>query len=129
MKRFIAIAAIALIAAPAHSQVFDTHTIVNPDGTGFTCTFMGNTTSCEKRSAKSVKRSQQYRIDSLKRNNNCVADLGQDALGTRAMDECTGLDASHIKWLAQRKEKRCQELLSSSVIPAKRSWYKECNYN
>ena len=128
MKLFTALAAITLIAAPAQAQVLRSHSIINPDGSGFKCTFVGNTTNCNEQTPAQVRQAQQNRIDSLNRNNNCIADLGVEALQTRRMDECMGMPASHIEWLAERKEKQCQEQLNSSVIPAQREWYKECNY-
>ena len=74
-------------------------------------------------------REQQRNIDSLNRNNNCIATLGVEALQTRRMDECMGVDQNHIEWLAERKAKQCKEQLANSYVPNPNpANYKVCNY-
>ena len=51
MKRLIAIAALLLSTAPAQALPHH-HTIVNRDGSAFTCRFRANTTHCYKSSVR-----------------------------------------------------------------------------
>ena len=120
------------VAAPSNAQILDSHTIVNPNGTGFTCTFIGKTTTCNHRTRESIRRSQQHRIESLNNQRECYQSIGIENIATRRMDECLNTPVGHVAWKADRNEATCQSLLSKSRslgMSPERSWYSECNYN